>query len=591
MKSRTFGWVQDASTIEKLRATVEVFDCESPTYRLLIEDRIPRLVKEQDRRDRFLTELSSTPLELKYKDLVGTDRKDMCTGILQAALKGQKREFMRNWPADNFLRWAHALGFIQYDSDASSFSITKFGLKYTRSRPKVVDGSQQLLPNFDGQRTDNDEKEILTQAFLSNPPVMRVLTLLANASDSHLTKFEIGSQLGFVGEDGFTSFPQNILVIKLAETEDSTERNKILSDLEGTSDKYARMIANWLKYMGWVRQEKKLIVTTLGNKEYEYVIPQAYRVTTEGLKAIRRGLGTSTHSRIPKNVFWQMLATKGRSRDYARTRRALILQKIVKKSTSVQELQQMLTNKGFNESETTIVNDLEGLKQIGLNVQHEQKGYFLQDTIENLVVPGSSTDETVEDAVQGLVDQCRERLNHVSHDYLILIPLSFDKKRSQLFEMKTVELLVEQCKFNGFHLGGASQPDGLIFTQELTEDYGVIIDTKAYKDGFSFPIAERDKMTRYVNQNIQRDKRVSLKWWENFPADVNLFKFLFVSSKFIGEYENGLRQISISTQDTTGAAITSYNLLLLAEEIAKGKMDLQNVREKFSCLSSVEIES
>lgn len=157
--------------------------------------------------------------------------------------------------------------------------------------------------------------------------------------------------------------------------------------------------------------------------------------------------------------------------------------------------------------------------------------------------------------------------------------------------MKTVELLVEQCKFNGFHLGGASQPDGLIFTQELTEDYGVIIDTKAYKDGFSLPIVERDKMTRYIRENIQRDKRVSPKWWENFPTNLSLFRFLFVSSKFVGEYENGLRQISISTEDTAGAAITSYNLLLLAEEIIKKNLNLQNVGEKFSCLSEIEIES
>ena len=40
-----------------------------------------------------------------------------------------------------------------------------------------------------------------------------------------------------------------------------------------------------------------------------------------------------------------------------------------------------------------------------------------------------------------------------------------------------------------------------------------------------------------------------------------------------------------------GAAITSYNLLLLAEEIAKEEINLQNVGEKFSCLSTVEMES
>ena len=272
------------------------------------------------------------------------------------------------------------------------------------------------------------------------------------------------------------------------------------------------------------------------------------------------------------------------------TTRANSTTEIEKKSTSVSALQQMLANEGFDESETTIVSDLKGLKRIGLNIRQQQNIYDLRDTIRNLTIPNLTAEENVEDTIQELVDRCRERLEHVSHKYLILIPLSFDKKRSKFFEMETVDLLIEQCGFNGLPLGGASQPDGLIFTQELTEDYGVIIDTKAYKDGFSLPIAERDKMTRYVTQNIQRDKRVSPKWWEHFPPDINLFKFLFVSGKFVGEYENGLRQIYISTQDTAGAAITSYNLLLLAEEIAKKKINLQNVAEKLSCLSAIEIE-
>ena len=57
MASRTFGWVQDPGKIENLRKTVEVFDHKSPTYKALIEKRIPTLVEEHDGRDRFLSEL------------------------------------------------------------------------------------------------------------------------------------------------------------------------------------------------------------------------------------------------------------------------------------------------------------------------------------------------------------------------------------------------------------------------------------------------------------------------------------------------------------------------------------------------------
>ncbi len=576
MTTRTFGWIQDPGKIENLRRTVEVFYDQSPTYRELIDKLIPTLVEKRDGRDHFISELKRIPLKLKYKDLKGTTfkpRKDSrCNGIIQAAIKGQKREFILDWPADNFLRWAHALGFIQYDKNIDSFSITKFGLQYTQT-----------------QTGTTDEKEVLSQAFLSYPLVMRILNLLADGE--HLTKFEIGRQLGFVGEDGFTNLPQNILVRSLAQIEDAKERNRMLTDWEGTSDKYARMIASWLQYMEWVEQVKKPVEAIFGNEKYEYSISQAYLITPAGLKARNKGLGINIRKRVPKNVFWEMLATKGKDRVYIRTRRALILQEIANKSVSLPTLQQMLIDKGFNESETTIINDLNGLEQIGLNIQHEQKGYFLRDTIQNLVIPSFATKETVKSDIQDSIDRCRELLEHVPHDYLVLIPLSFSgREGSRLFEMKTVELLVDQCGFDGLRLGETDRPDGLIFTQELTEDFGVIIDTKAYSKNFNIPAAERDKMTRYINENIQRDPIHSSKWWEHFPSEVNLFKFLFVSGKFGGQYESQLQRISRSTQDTTGAVITSYNLLLLAEEIAKKKMDLQNVGEKFSCLAEVEMD-
>ncbi len=150
------------------------------------------------------------------------------------------------------------------------------------------------------------------------------------------------------------------------------------------------------------------------------------------------------------------------------------------------KLIQQLADRGFNESETTITNDLKGLTRIGLNIQEEQGGYFLQDTIKNLEIPGLASENTVKSDIQELVDRCRDLLEHVPHDYLILIPM-------------------RECGFDGLHLGGANQPDGLIFTQKLRVNYGVIIDTKAYEAGFNIPASERDKMTRYVNENILRN--------------------------------------------------------------------------------------
>lgn len=269
MATRTFGWVQDPGKIENLRKTVEIFDRGSSTYQELIENRIPTLVQEQDGRNRFLSELSRIPLKLKYIDLVGTAfnprSESRCNGILQAAIKGQRRAFIGDWPADNFLRWAHSLGFIQFDKNTDCFSITEVGLQYVKTKPGTF-----------------DEAGILAQAFLSYPPVMRVLNLLADGS--HLTKFEIGGQLGFVGEDGFTSLPQNILVRSLCQTEDSKARSKMLTDWDGTSDKYARMIAGWLKQLGWVTQSEKWAVADLGTSNTSTLFVKPIQLRLQGCK-------------------------------------------------------------------------------------------------------------------------------------------------------------------------------------------------------------------------------------------------------------------------------------------------------------------
>lgn len=592
VKTRTFGWVQDPGKLNNLRRTVEVFDNQSSTHRELVDQIIPKLVEERDGKDQLIKEMSKDPLWLSYKDLVGTSfnpRADSrCNGIIQAAIKGQKREFIGDWPADNFVRWAHALGFIQYDHSSDSFSITEFGLKYTRSN-LGTDDNVQHLPGFEKQESDVSEKDILTQAFLSYPPVMRVLNLLFE--NEHMTKFEIGRQLGFVGEEGFTSISQNLFVRSFAQAQNSKERNKIRSNWEGSSDKYARMIATWLSDLGWVDREPKLVEVVFGNETYEEEIGHSYVITPAGMEARREGLVINKYKGISKNVFWEMLATKGKDKDYIRTRRALILQEIQRNQCTVEELKQKISNKGFNESETTILDDLEGLKRIGLNIQSAKDGFILRDTIQHLAIPGQSTTDTTKPDVQSLVDNCREYLENIPHDYLVLIPLSFKgPKGSLLFETTTIELLVDQCGFEGLHLGGTNNPDGLIYTQDEVEDYGVIIDTKSYKDGFNIPASERDKMVRYVQENNLRNNSHTSKWWDNFPDSLDIFRFLFVSSKFGGKYKDQLKRISDMTNKTLGAAVTSYNLLLLAEKIKSGKINIQDVSERLSCLTSVEVE-
>lgn len=186
-----------------------------------------------------------------------------------------------------------------------------------------------------------EENNILIQAFGQNPPIVRVLDLLHEKGP--MTKFEIGSNLGFKTEAGFTSIPQKFLLQMLAEEPD--KRNKYLSDTEGTSDKYARTICGWLKKVGWVSQVPKTVTEILNGVTYTETLNQAYELTYKGLGALRRMKGESRHSKIPYKVFWEMLSSKPADRDYIRNRRADIIDYIKNTYRSPNEILSMLERK------------------------------------------------------------------------------------------------------------------------------------------------------------------------------------------------------------------------------------------------------
>jgi hypothetical protein len=159
IKNRTFGWIQNPSDFAKLKKTVQIFDHTSPVHADLKTNRIPKLVEKSDGRDTFIATLNKIPLKIKYADLVGTSFKPRstgrCNGIAQAIIEGQGKDFTDNRTADGFIRWAYALGFIDYDYLEDAFFITRTG--------------------FDLSRTSDDsegEKEVLIDAMLSYPPAV-----------------------------------------------------------------------------------------------------------------------------------------------------------------------------------------------------------------------------------------------------------------------------------------------------------------------------------------------------------------------------------------------------------------------------------
>ncbi|WP_434641849.1 restriction endonuclease FokI recognition domain-containing protein [Thermoanaerobacterium thermosaccharolyticum] len=270
---RTFGWVQEASVIASLKDVISIFVPNSKINKLLRTDKIPRLISKEDGRDEFIKLLEQDTIVIPYNYLKGrglrkgeTRATAPCSGIVQAVLKGQRREYQSDWPADSYLRWAISIGLLNYNRDSDTCSISTLGLRYVNAT------------------STSEEEKVLTRAFLSNPPVVRVLSLLYKYQ--HLTKFEIGSQLGFVGEGGFTSIPQRLVVQALVNMPE--EKSKILQDVEGTSDKYARMICSWLIQLGWVQQIEKKVTEKFGDYEYTEIIPQSYMLTLKGINVLTK---------------------------------------------------------------------------------------------------------------------------------------------------------------------------------------------------------------------------------------------------------------------------------------------------------------
>lgn len=582
---RTFGWVQNPSSIVSLKNTVGVFQKGSLINRELVEYRIPKLLEyslacDEGTMNRFLGLLNQDKIIISYTDLKGRGAGEglrgnaKCSGIIQAAVVAQKwitvknkdgfdsrikKPYIDDWSADGFLRWAISIGLIDYNRNDDTCAITETGSRFVHT----ASGSAE-------------EKEILGEAYLSYPPAVRILSLLRGKE--HLTKFELGSQLGFIGEAGFTSIPQNMFVSGYCEAT-LADRIRIRSDEEGSSDKYARMIAGWLSDIGWVYRHPKTVTETYAGKTYSLTIGQAYTITLEGFKNLKKAYGLSKSKRIPKIVFYEMLATKTSDKYYVRSRRANIIKYISINKRTLAEIQNFLKTKSFDESISTIKDDILGLQSIGIFIKKDRDTYKILDEIIKLEIPAIAVEKT---EISVLKDAVREKLKTVNHKYLSLIDLSFDSQADREFEIQTIDLLTNELAFEGARLGNARKPDGII---SHNKD-GVIIENKAYSAGYILPMSQADEMVRYIGENQRRNTEENPnQWWKNFNPDVCNFHYLFISSLFVGKFIDRLVNISGRT-GISGAAINSQNILYLAEKLKTGKIGYSDF---FSMFENKEI--
>ena len=589
MKNRAKGWIQDPGSLENLISVVECFDHNTSTHQNLI-NKIQELVLQQDGRQTLIDQLNSRNgynnyPKISYRNLVGTAftprSNARCNGILQALIPGQRRAFISDWPANNFLRWAETFGFVQYYPEDDSYSITDFGLRLTQS--------VNLEAKFN----------IIKEALLQYSPVTRILELLynqyvTNPDNPLLTKFELGRELGFRGEEGFTTYPQHLVVQTIFLY--PSQKNEILTNWEGSSDKYARMICGWLSHsqIRWIEQQPKTVTINIDVQTYTADIQQSYKITILGIKAFQLSRARSRHRRIPKRVYFEMLATKSSDKDYLRTRRAFIIQ-YLNNWRSLQQIQTHLKRNGINDVPLEVIqDDVMNLKRIGLSVNINSRNEFkISDNIIELHIPPLSIPRLIPSFVTQIKNELSSQIRYLEHSFFDLVDLSFDSKQNRLFELRIVELLNLMNDFRAIHLPGGNRPEIIAYSPINMPINGVIMDAKAYGKGFNIPNSERDKMIRYINEYNQRNPALNRnRWWERFQAPnypVNPIKFCFVSGDFIGKFLNQVRYIFTQTGNQ-GGVITSKVLILKVDNVLNPHTtyDLADLFNDFGCNGLVQ---
>lgn len=588
---RTFGWVQNPGDLKKLKKVVGIFKAGSAENLDLVSNKLPLLltyglISNDDYND-FIAELNKTDIEIDYSKLKGKGsgsrtRKDaICTGIIQAIIEAQqnktysdaagnsitiKKPYTDDWTAEGFLRWAISCGLLEYVKDDDKCKITPLG--------------EELANAPDNSPA---ETEALTKALLSYPPVIRILSLL-EAQDEQ-TKFDLGSKLGFKGEMGFTSMPQDAYLCDYCEATTAGERTNVRSNEEGDSDKYARGIASWCMQMGWIESNQKDVTETYRRKSYTAKL-QTYSITRKGEKALIKARGNSSNPRLAKVLMFEMLASnKVSSANYLRFVRACIIKALTSSDKSTDQLKEALKGYELDVDDTAIKDHIEGLISIGLEITENAGKYRLLDKIECLEIPART--ECVKDNVVDIKDRVRNKLIHLDHKYLALIDLAYSDAASRAkknadareFEIQTADLFTKELSFNGQRLGDSRKPD-VIISYGLD---GTIVDNKSYKDGFNISRSCADEMSRYINENNLRQKSLNPnEWWKNFDSTITAYTFLFITSYLKGQFEGQLEYVSNANGGIKGAAIGVESLLYLSEGIKAGRISHADFYSNFN---------
>lgn len=489
----------------------------------------------------------------------GIDHNTLMRNIYSARRRKGNLRKKWEWDARCRIKAICATGMVELDRSIAGYILTSLGreLKSAPYNSKVIKGKRTL---------SSEEREIFKRGLLTNPPVIRVLNILNEKrrnGNIPLSKYDVGGQLGFVGDIGFTHFEAEYVALM----------GKKFNDKEGDADKWARTIISWLVQVGWVVKGKPVDVH--GKRLIRYT-------TTFEVDRVLQYAGKSTVKYVPQ----EMLCSRHHAFfKVVQERRINILKELAKVSLiSVDELLLTLRSKGIEIDEETLKFDLINLKQAGINVEKELSCYRLLDKIKLEIIP-----EKVN--MQVALNEVEKMITHYVTTYADTIPARLidnlirygygGTETAALFEA-SVDKFFKLLGYESNCLGqGHGRVADVIVRHRMAQyakSYGIIIDAKAYSK-YKFPAGDIRKMKEYINVH-----------GEELLADkIPNHAFAFVSMDF-SDPESHLQEIANDTA-INGTAITVERLFKLGEKVTQNQISISDILPLFTTNQLFEVES
>lgn len=454
------------------------------------------------------------------------------------------------WDARCRIKAVCATGMVELDRSISGYKLTTLGiaLKAAPYSTTLFKGKRILSP---------EEKEIFKKGLLSNPPVIRVLSILNESrrnGNVPLSKYDVGSQLGFVGDIGFTHFEAEYVALM----------DKSFNDKEGDADKWARTIISWLSQVGWVVKGESAEI-------YGKTLPR-YTTTFEVDRVLQYG-AKSTIKYVPQ----EMLCSEHHAFPKVVQERRIAILKELSKSAKVHidTLLTTLNGNGIEIDEETLKFDLINLKQAGINVEKELSCYRLVDKVKLDII----TEKTQEAAT---VNDVEKAITHYVTTYADTLPSRLvdnlirygygGTETAALFEAsvdKFFKLLGYDSNCLGQGHGRVADVIAKYRAAQYAKSYGLIIDAKAYPK-YPFTAGDVRKMKEYIE----------LHGAELLADRIPHHAFAFVSMDF-SPPESHLQEIANDTA-INGTAITVYELFKLGDEVVQNQIAIADILPLFT---------